>query len=272
MTRARVHAILEGEDPSLGRLVAWALNALIIASALVVALETVPELRQCCGSGFRWFEIVVVTVFGVEYALRLWSSPSALRYATSFAGVIDLLAFLPSLLALGTDWQAVRVLRLFRLLRLAKLGRFARANARLVTAFRQVRDEMAIFSAMAALILYLAAVGIYHFEHEAQPDAFGSIPESLWWAVATLTTVGYGDVYPITAGGRIFTGLVLMIGLGIVAVPTALIASAVSERREREEAQAASARAASGDVEERAQAREEASERPADESPSPDAG
>jgi len=246
--RARVLGILEGTDPTLGRGVAVILNGLIIVSALVVALETMPDLQACCSAGFAGLELAFVVIFGLEYGLRLWASPRPWRYATSVAGIIDLLAFLPSLLALGTDWQAIRVLRLLRLLRLAKLGRLARAQARLVLAFRSVRDEMAVFSALALFILYVASVGIYHFEHEAQPEAFGSIPESMWWAVATLTTVGYGDVYPITVGGRIFTGIVLLIGLGIVAVPTALIASSIGKEREAEERAAEERAAEAGQV------------------------
>ena len=229
--KARVLAILDGTDPHVGRRVAFLINALIILSALAVALETVPELKGRFAGAFLGFELFVVAVFAGEYGLRLWASPRPARYAFSFAGLVDLLSFLPTLLFLGTDWQVVRILRLFRLFRLLKLVRFAAASDRLMQAFLRVRDELAIFSALAALTLYLAAVGIYHFEHRAQPEAFGSIPESLWWAVATLTTVGYGDVVPVTAGGRVFTALVLVVGVGIVALPIGLIGSALAEGR-----------------------------------------
>ena len=97
------------------------------------------------------------------------------------------------------------------------------------------KEELIIFSAVTLMLLYLSAVGIYHFEHAAQPENFKSIFDSLWWAVATLTTVGYGDVYPITLGGRMFTFVILMLGLGVVAVPTGIIASALASVRKNEE-------------------------------------
>jgi voltage-gated potassium channel len=102
-------------------------------------------------------------------------------------------------------------------------------------ALNLAREEAVLFMLVTAILLFLSAVGIYYFEHQAQPDNFKSIPHSLWWAVATLTTVGYGDVYPITAGGRVFTFVILMIGLGIVAVPAGLVAAALSQIRDDEE-------------------------------------
>lgn len=239
MTRARMLAILDGTDPATGRWIAVSLNVLILLSAISVALETVDSAVACCGAALTVFEAVVVAVFATEYVLRLWATPKPLSYAFSVAGIIDLLAFLPSLLFLAYDLRAIRVLRLLRLLRLAKLLRYAKAVDKLTNAFHRVREELVVVSLLALLVLYLSAVGIYHFEHRAQPEVFGSIPESLWWALATLTTVGYGDVYPVTAGGRVFTGLVLLVGLGVVAVPTGLIATAltVKEVEDAEEEQ-----------------------------------
>jgi voltage-gated potassium channel len=104
-------------------------------------------------------------------------------------------------------------------------------------AFSIARDDLVLFGVSALIVLYLAAIGIYHFEHDAQPDRYSSVFDSLWWAVATLTTVGYGDIYPITPGGRLFTFVVLMLGLGFVAVPSGLIASALSRVRAEEAAQ-----------------------------------
>ena len=120
-------------------------------------------------------------------------------------------------------------MRLLRLVRLLKLFRTSVALDRLGRALHLVKGELIVFGILSALMLYVSAVGIYLFEHEAQPEAFSSIPQSLWWAVASFTTVGYGDLYPITTGGRIFTSLVLFIGLGIVAVPSAIITTALVE-------------------------------------------
>ena len=232
MSRERVLAILDGTDPVLGRSVAFAINALIVLTALAVALETVESLYACCRSGFGLFELFATLVFAAEYALRVWASADRRGYVLSAGGIVDLLSFLPSLLLLGTGgWAAIRTLRLVRLIRLFRLMRLSVALDRMGDALREVREELAVFGMLALIVIYLAGVGIYHFEHEVQPDAFGSIPDSLWWAVVSLTTVGYGDVYPVTVGGRMFTAVVLFLGLGIVAVPTGLIASALASQR-----------------------------------------
>ncbi len=226
--RDRIAAILDGRDAVLGRSVAFAIQGLIVISAFSVAIETLPDLPDWARTVLAIEEIVVVTIFSVEYVLRIWSAPSRLRYVFSFWGVIDLAAILPSLLMLGADLRSIRSFRLLRLFRLLKLTRYNRAAERLRDAFSAVKAELILFLFLSILIIYVCAAGIYYFEHNAQPEAFASIPHSLWWAIATLTTVGYGDVYPVTAGGRIFTFFFLLIGLGIVAVPTALIASSLS--------------------------------------------
>ncbi len=226
--RDRIAAILDGRDAVLGRSVAFAIQGLIVISAVSVAIETLHDLPDWARTVLAIEEIVVVTIFSVEYVLRVWSAPSRLRYVFSFWGVIDLAAILPSLLMLGADLRSIRSFRLLRLFRLLKLTRYNRAAERLRDAFSAVKAELILFLFLSILIIYVCAAGIYYFEHDTQPEAFASIPHSLWWAIATLTTVGYGDVYPVTAGGRIFTFFFLLIGLGIVAVPTALIAASLS--------------------------------------------
>jgi len=234
MSRERVLAILDGHDPVLGRSVAFAINGLIVLTAAAVALETVDWLNDCCQSVFIGIELFAVAVFGTEYVLRVWANRDRLGYMLSLGGIVDLLSFLPTLLlVLGSGWGALRTLRLVRLIRLFRLMRLTIALDRLRDALREVREELAVFGLLALIVIYLAGVGIYHFEHEVQPEAFGSIPQSLWWAVVSLTTVGYGDVYPVTTGGRLFTAVVLFLGLGIVAVPTGLIASALASERAR---------------------------------------
>ncbi|MEL6266787.1 MAG: ion transporter [Pseudomonadota bacterium] len=237
--RWRQHARLAiaGSHPHLGRLVPVLVSVLIVATAIAVALETVEGMPHWVYGLLVATEIAAVRVFGVEDALRLASARRPLGYATSFWGIVDLLSFLPTLLFLTTDFASLRTLRLLRLLRLLKLTKGEDATDRLAEAIGAVRGELFVVLAAACITLYLAAVGIYHFEHRAQPEAFGSIPESLWWAVATLTTVGYGDVVPVTTGGRIFTGLVMLLGIGVVAVPTGLVATAlIAARRARHEA------------------------------------
>ena len=124
---------------------------------------------------------------------------------------------------------------MLRLLRLLKLARHNAAVVRFREAFGLAKEELLVFFSVAVVTLYLSAIGIYHFEHEAQPEKFTSVFSSLWWAVTTLTTVGYGDVYPVTLGGRIFTFFVLMVGLAVVSVPSGIFAAALSKTRERED-------------------------------------
>lgn len=219
------------EQSVVGHRFAWFIQFLIVLSIVSFTIETLPDLPAGSQRIFDNIELVVVLIFTFEYALRLMHASHKLRFIFSFYGLVDLIAILPFYIATGLDLRSVRILRLLRLIRILKLFRYNRAAQRLLRAFLQVRDELVLFIFMISILLYLSAVGIYYFEHDAQPDAFKSVPHSLWWAVATLTTVGYGDIYPITGGGRFFTFVVLIIGLGIIAVPTGLIASALTDAR-----------------------------------------
>jgi len=234
-SKSRIHAALEGRDPIYGRLFAFLIYGAILLAAITVTLQSLPAFSARHGLLLGIAEVVLLILFSLEYGLRLWSSPRPLRYALSFWGLIDLAAILPSLFFLLPDFQAIRILRLFRMFRLFKLFRIGNAVERLESAFASARDELLLFTFLAVLILFLSAVGIYHFEREAQPEEFGSIPQALWWATATLTTVGYGDVYPITSGGRIFTSLVLFVGLGVVAIPAGIITSALIAATKRDD-------------------------------------
>ena len=216
---------------SFGRL-DYAIQLLIVLSLVAFALETLPNLDASQRSALRAFEVFSVIVFTIEYLLRIVLSKPSKSYAFSFFGLIDLVAILPFYISSGIDLRSVRAFRLLRLFRLLKLARYSEAMTRFHRAFTIIREELILFGATALIILYLASVGIYHFEHIAQPDIFTSVFHSFWWAVATLTTVGYGDIYPITLGGKIFTFAILMVGLGFVAIPTGLFASALSKARD----------------------------------------
>ena len=161
--------------------------------------------------------------------MRVVLEERKLKFIFSFFGLVDLFAILPFYLSTGLDLRSLRALRL---LRLFKLFRYSKTIQRLNNAIKLAKQELVMFFSLTCILLYLAGVGIYYFENAAQPDTFSSIIDSLWWAVATLTTVGYGDIYPITAGGKIFTFFILMIGLGIVSIPAGIIASAISKARE----------------------------------------
>ena len=176
-------------------------------------------------------EVATVAIFSAEYILRVLVADRRLRFMFSFNGLVDLLAVLPFYIASGIDLRSVRILRLFRVIRILKLTRFSKAAERIRIAFKEVRAELSLFLVMSLFVVYLSSVGIYYFESTAQPEVFSSIFHALWWSVVTLTTVGYGDIYPITAGGKVFTVIVLMVGLGMIAVPTGLITSALSDTK-----------------------------------------
>ncbi len=226
--------ILE-QDTKQGRAFDISIQVLIVFSAVSLAIETLPDLSSGAKEILRQIEIGIIIIFTVEYLLRLYLSEKKLGFVFSFYGLVDLIAIAPFYLALGLDLTAVRGFRLIRLIRLLKLARYSKAMQRFHIAFGIVREEVVLFICFALFLLYLSALGIYHFEHQAQPEAFASVIHSLWWAVATLTTVGYGDIYPVTVGGKVFTFFILIIGMGIVAVPAGLVASALTKTREMEE-------------------------------------
>ncbi|WP_039019494.1 ion transporter [Halocynthiibacter namhaensis] len=229
MTRSEIIQILDGDHPVVGHSVTTAMNVMIGLSAVAIALETVPGMPLGVEKALWWFEVVILVVFVTEYLLKLACSPKPLRYMFSFWGIIDLLSCAPALAMLNPQWQAVRTLRLMRLMRMLKPFHSSLILFRLRDALHLVRGELYVFGILSGVMLYISSVGIYLFEHDAQPDVFTSIPESFWWAIASFTTVGYGDMVPITSGGRFFTAIVLFIGLGVVAVPSAIITTALLE-------------------------------------------
>lgn len=204
---------------------AFFVQGLILFYMLSLSLETVSSLREFA-SIFNTISIIVTTVFVAELILRLFVSEYPLKYLTSFYGIVDVVAILPALL--GADTKSLRALRLLRVFKLFKSKQINDAVKRMQFAFHEIKRDLIVFSFIAFIFLYFSAVGVYHFEHQAQPDKFGSIPAAFWWAIVSLTTVGYGDSYPITIGGKIFAGVVVIIGIGIVALPTGLIASALT--------------------------------------------
>lgn len=233
--RSAAKELLEGHRSRVGKGLDFLIQALIVVSIVSFSIETLPTLSAATRAWLRAAEVAIVAIFTVEYLTRLWVADRALRFAVSFSGLVDLAAIAPFYLATGLDLRSLRALRLLRLLKLLRYNRSIRLFA---DAFRLIREELILFGAAALVVLYLAAVGIYFFECEAQPEKFGSVFHSLWWAVATLTTVGYGDAYPVTVGGRIFTFAVLVVGVGVVAVPSGLLASALTRIRTEQQERA----------------------------------
>ncbi len=204
------------------------IQILIVLSLIAFSVETLPDISERIKKALFYFEVFCVVIFSIEYVLRLYFAKKKLKYVFSFYGIIDFLAILPFYVALGIDLRSIRIFRVFRVFRILKLARYNTALNKFKAAAHAAKEEIVLFMIITGILLYLSAIGIYYFEHEAQPEKFSSVFSSLWWSISTLTTVGYGDIYPITLGGKIFTFFILIIGLGIITVPAGLVASALS--------------------------------------------
>ncbi|ALJ04800.1 voltage-gated potassium channel [Pseudalgibacter alginicilyticus] len=233
--KAYIKSIVETNDNKLSRYFAFFIQALILISVITFSIETIPNLKPQTKSILRSVEWFSVIVFSLEYVLRIYVADSKPNFIFSFFGIIDFLAILPFYLSFGVDLRSLRALRFLRLFRILKLVRYNRAMNHFTTAIKSAKEEIFLFIFITLILIYFSAVGIYYFENQAQPEHFSSIFDSLWWAIITLTTVGYGDVYPITVGGKVFTFFILMIGLGIVAIPTGIISSALTKSVDKKE-------------------------------------
>ncbi|MDB4143257.1 ion transporter [Akkermansiaceae bacterium] len=227
--------IVEGTDTVAGRVFDWFTQSTIIISIVAGSLETVDSLTIFQIECLKIIEITSIVIFTVELVLRIAVHDRGIRYLFTFYGIVDILAIAPYYLSFVIDLRSLRVLRLFRIFRLLKMTRYNKAVLRFMDAFSKAKEELVLFGCASMVFLFLVANGIYFFEGEVQPQGFGSIPKCLWWAVVTLTTVGYGDSYPITAGGKLFTFLILAVGLAIIAVPSGIIAASLSESKEDKE-------------------------------------
>ncbi|MCB0636887.1 MAG: ion transporter [Lewinella sp.] len=216
------------------------LTTLIILNIAALILESVPEYEARYGEAFYYFELFSVIVFSAEYVLRLWAAVEDERFRHPFWGrvryfftplaLIDLLAVLPFFLAMWiVDLRFLRILRLFRLLRLFKFVRYVKALDAIGEVIRDRWEQLVISIVFMFFMLLLVSCAMYYVEHDAQPDKFASIPDTMWWGVATLTTVGYGDVYPITPLGKLLGGGIAILGVGLFALPAGILASGFSE-------------------------------------------
>tara|TARA_B100000073_G_scaffold348242_2_gene365920 strand:- start:1465 stop:2229 length:765 start_codon:yes stop_codon:yes gene_type:complete len=233
------HITPKGWDRKTPSPVTWGLLALIVFSLLLFTFETEETISQQYAYFFRIANVAVALLFALEYALRLWSCVERpeyagkfgrIRFMFSFIAIIDLIAFLPALIFVGAfNVYWLRIFRALRILSFLKLGRYSNSLAIVLGSLKKSWRELVVTFGVAAFFLYLSAVLLYFIEHAQQPEAFGSIPRAMWWAVATLTTVGYGDVYPITVGGRICAGVISLIGVAIVALPAGILAGGFIE-------------------------------------------
>ena len=207
------------------------IQLLILISAVVFAFESGRPTPDPYGQYFKALDMGFLILFTIEYILRIWGTSKKRKFIFSFFGIVDLLAILPSMLFLLPEFRILRILRFLRIFRILKATRFILAVDRLTAALNKVKRELAALIILSLIFVYLAACGIHHFEKDAQPELFGSIFDSMWWAIVTLTTIGYGDAYPITGGGKIFATFVAFIGVGIIAIPSGLLASVLTESR-----------------------------------------
>ena len=227
--KEKLRAIVDDPDDRWGKIFAYTIQGLIIYSLLTFSVSTLPDLSEGTKKFLEISRIVTVVIFSIEYISRIYVSSNKFSYIFSFYGIVDFLAVLPFYLSLTIDLRSFRIIRILRLFKIIKISRYSYAIRRFRYAFDDLKEELLIFITATIFLVYLSGVGIYYFENAVQPDNFKSIFHSLWWAVATLTTVGYGDIYPITIGGRVFTFFILMIGLGVVSVPAGLVSSAMEK-------------------------------------------
>ena len=244
--RDRIFQLLEKAQPgdTASLVVDRGLAFLIVANVIAVTLETVDEIYQAYAPAFTLFEIISVIIFTIEYLLRIWVSASnnasrfdvpfrrRLSYMLSPSGMIDLLAILPAFLPFFTSVD-LRWLRILRLLRMFKISHYSSALEDFFSAIYHERTAFAGALYLFCVTLFLSSALMYLVEHSAQPEVFSSIPETLWWSLITLTTVGYGDVAPITAIGKVIGGITAFMGVCVVALMTGIVASAFSSQVSR---------------------------------------
>ncbi|WP_323843044.1 ion transporter [Moraxella sp. Pampa] len=222
LLKERIHVIIEGTDTKGGKLFDIALLVGILASVLIVMLDSVLYLRLQYGKLFLYAEWFFTVLFTIEYLLRVYSSPNRKRYVLSFFGVVDLLALLPTYLSLffvGTQYLlVVRILRILRIFRVFKLKSYMHQAGFLAAAFKTSQHKIIVF--FLSLLLLVTIFGSVLYIVEGPENGFTSIPLSIYWAIVTMTTVGYGDISPKTPMGQAIASMVMIAGYAIIAVPT----------------------------------------------------
>jgi len=243
MNKLRLFQIIEkakpGDIPS--QVFDYSIEVLIVLNIAAVILESFSNIRTTYSQLFTTFELFSVIVFTAEYLLRVWTADLRFpqktkmkaRIAFIFSGmaIIDLLAILPFYVPLTfrIDLRILRILRLTRILRVLKLGRYSKSLALIGRVLKRSKADLAVTLFVTFLLLLLASSLMYFIENPAQPDKFPNIVASAWWTIITLTTVGYGDVYPVTLLGKVLGGMIALLGIGLVALPTGIISSGFME-------------------------------------------
>jgi voltage-gated potassium channel len=242
--RNQVYEVLHTEEieTKLEKVIKVSLFILIVCNIIAVVMQTVVTIENEYWYEFLIFEYVTVFVFSIEYILRIWSIVESeryknpilgrMKYALSFYAIIDVLSIIPfftPMLVSGADLRMLRGLRLMRLMRILKLGEYSKSLALFGRVFKHKKNDLLVAFGVVFLILVVASSLLYFIEHETQPQAFSSIPAAMWWGVATLTTVGYGDIYPVTMLGKVCAALVALLGIGLVALPSGILVAGFSD-------------------------------------------
>lgn len=235
MTRKKqLHDIIFYTNTRNGRVFDIALMITIILSIIVVMLDSVASIHDAYGNLLYIAEWVFTILFSIEYILRIITSRNKVKYIFSFYGIIDLLAILPTYLSLflaGYQYLIIiRVLRLLRIFRILKLYRFIGASSQLIDSLKASRHKIAVF--LSAVMAIVVVMGATMYLIEGPDNGFRSIPESIYWAIITLTTVGYGDITPVTPLGKALAAMVMILGYSIIAVPTGIITSELSKKKQ----------------------------------------
>lgn len=242
-TKAKVHSILHPEigDTKWDKIFNGFIIILILLNVTAVMLETVHTIHDAYENFFKTFDLISVLIFSVEYLLRVWSCTvhpqykhpvlGRLKYMISTDAIIDLLAILPFYIhvIVGLDLRVLRILRLLRFLRLFQLTAYMKAAKMVKSVFTSRASELKLSIVLISFLIIIAASLLYFAEHNAQPQVFSSIPATLWWAIVTITSVGYGDMIPITITGKILTGIVTMFGFAVFALPAGIITAGFLE-------------------------------------------
>lgn len=233
------------EPPAEGDIPSKVFDAFIITLILLNVLAIILESFQSIRIKYEWilkgFEIFSVVIFTVEYILRIWTADLKMKEKNPFLSrgrflltpmsLVDFFAILPFYLPMiiPMDLRFIRILRLLRILRLFKIQRYSNSLSIIVKVLKDKKEELFVTLFVTTLLILIASTLMYHIENEVQPDKFPDIIQSMWWAVATLTTVGYGDVYPLSGWGRLLSGVIALLGIGLVALPTGIISSGFVE-------------------------------------------
>lgn len=232
ISKEKLHSIIFEADTKEGKVFDEVLIVLIIMSIILVVLESIPSVKAISPSGFRIAEWIITLLFTIEYCLRIWVLQKPLKYATSFYGIIDLLAILPSYLGLvfvgSQSLLVIRSLRLLRIFRILKLTRYTNASRTLIRALHGSLEKILVFLFFVITVVIICGTIMYLIE--GSDNGFTDIPTSIYWAIVTLTTVGFGDIAPVTPLGQFVASLIMILGYGVIAVPTGIFTAQILQK------------------------------------------